>query len=55
MFGLGFRAPFDIRQPKMRGPAMAPVAQRKTSRALNCMLFLVKKVFLYLVNMYRED
>lgn len=55
MFGLGFRAPFDIRQPKMRGAAIAPVAQRNTIRAFNCMLFLVEKVLLCLVNMYRED
>lgn len=55
MFGLGFRAPFDIRQPKIRGAAIAPVAQRKTIRALNCMLPLVGKVLLYLVNMYREN
>lgn len=51
MFPLGFRDPFDIRQPKMRGAAMAPVAQRKRNSVLNCMLLLVGELMEYFVDM----
>lgn len=33
MFPLGFNDPLDIRQPKMRGAASAPVAENRRIRA----------------------
>lgn len=43
IFPLGFKAPFGMRQPKMRGAAIAPVAQRNTRRVLRCIVYLVRK------------
>lgn len=43
MFPLGFKAPFGMRQPKIRGAAKAPVAQTNTRRVLRCIVYLVGK------------
>lgn len=54
MFPLGFRDPFGMRQPRMRGAAVAPVAQRKKNKALKCILLLVLKLLYCLFGMFRR-
>jgi hypothetical protein len=49
MLPLGFRDPFSMRQPKIRGAAVAPVAERKNRKTLSCILFLVRKANPYII------